>query len=382
MADAKLRALSDSLSATLALLKRPRTAPSSSSSSPCPSLSDIRNDTLALLQLASKETTNLSLALKPPVSTEALEKTVHKLADIGGKVRFISKQLPAEGILSKRISWLLQESLEALLHVLTSSTLLLTALSTSPTPLTSKSPLSPSQRTARESLLSSAKAFWSTADRAEKLPASELEAVRGSWKDALEMMDDALQEVKEMGSAERGDAEGEKEKEEGAEEEEEEDEDDFASTPLSVKDRERISAAHLLLRLTRLLIHRLFTRTTPSPSSSPSSSSAPPASISSPSFLSSAHSLVQRLSALTDDIAAALEEGEEDAEEGELEQHVEELCWTADELQGQMEKALSGGGAAAESGKEEGEEKAEKEKQWGEMWRKQRDDARKKLEAI
>ncbi|GAA5917965.1 hypothetical protein JCM6882_001067 [Rhodosporidiobolus microsporus] len=377
-----LSTLITTCASTLAGLKRPRTASSSSSpasSEPPPSLADIRNDTLALLHLVSKEVTNLSLALKPPVAQEAVKSTLDKLVDLVAKLRFAGEQLPVEGVLTKRISWTAQESLESLSHLLSAALASLTSSSSSP-----PAPAA-AQKKSRDALLVATKSFWSFVERAERMPRDELEATRGSWKDVLGMLDDCLEEMKEMGEGEDEEGEGEGEEGEAEEEpegEDEDDDDDFSSSssrPFTAEHRARITATYLLLRLTRLLINCLFTRTSPSSLSTFSSTSPSlAASFSAPAFLSSAQRLVQRLSALGDDVAAALEPPQRD-----LGETVEELCEVADELAGEIEAAV---GVAAEKGKEgegeKGEEARKAEREWLAMWRKQRDDARAKLDAI
>ncbi|GAA6042918.1 hypothetical protein JCM8097_002773 [Rhodosporidiobolus ruineniae] len=373
-----LTALEQSTLDALTALKRPSSSPStsSSSSSPPPSLADIRSDSLVLLQLVAKEVTNLSLALKPPAAQPAVKASLDKVQDYLAKLGFLGEHLPHEGVLSKRINWLLQEALEALHHFLLSSS---TALSAS-------SQTSTERKKARDALLVAAKAFWSVAEgpRAQNLPASELDAVRGSWKDVLGLLEDALEEVKEMGELGGGEG-GEGEEEDG--EEEEDDEDDFRSSArhFSPEHLARIDAAALLLRLHKLLINRLFTRTAPSSSSSsssasPSSSSAPAPALpgfSSPAFLSASQRLVQQLSALADDLTAALEPPQD-----ELADVADELCEVADELVGEIEGALDVEGEAAAEGKEKREEARKQEKEWIAMWRKQRDAAKEKLDAI
>lgn len=133
--------------------------------------------------------------------------------------------------------------------------------------------------------------------------------MRKSWESTLGMVDDCLEEVKEMEESSVEDDD------EDDEEDSEDDEDDFrASHPLSTTQRARVASAYILLRLGRLLLNRLINSTsptlTPSPSQSPSLTS-----FSNPSFLLSAQSLVSRLSATSDDFAASLEPPQDDVEE-------------------------------------------------------------------
>ncbi|BGP27884.1 proteophosphoglycan 5 [Rhodotorula toruloides] len=338
-ADELIRLLDESCTATLASLRRPNREQPALSSTEC--LSDIRNDVLAHLQSISKEVTAISLALRPPVSQDALKGTLDKLVGTVGKLVYATELLPRGGTLAKRINWTVQESLEAFQHFLSSISSTLAAPSAS-------------AKAARDDLLRSAKTVWTVVERAQGLPKDELEAERLGWKDVLGLLDDCLEEMKEMGEAE--DVGGEVDDDEG---EEEEEEDDFGSTPLTPAQRERITAAHLLLRLTRLLVNRLFTKTAP-PSPSPAFTDS--------SFLASAHMLVSRVSELGDDLAAALEPPQD-----ELKEAVEEVLVVGEELAKCVEEAIDERGS---------EELKKTEKEWLGVWRKQREIAKAKLDAI
>jgi hypothetical protein len=240
----------------------------------------------------------------------------------------------------RRGSWTVQESLEAFQHFLSSVSSTLSAPSTA-------------AKSSRDELLRSAKTVWTVVEKAQGLPKDELEAERLGWKDVLGLLDDCLEEMQEMGEAD--DAGGE----ENEGEEEDEEEEDFGSTPLTPAQRERITAAHLLLRLTRLLVNRLFTKTAP-PSPSPA--------FTDPTFLATAHTLVSRVSEMGDDLAAALEPPQD-----ELKEAVQEVSSVGEELARCIEEAVD----------ERGSEEVKKaEKEWLGVWRKQRDTAKAKLDAI
>ncbi|GAA5997687.1 uncharacterized protein JCM10292_001026 [Rhodotorula paludigena] len=337
----------------LASLKQPRplptsppsSSPSTSSSAP-PPLADVRSDFVAHLQTLNKEVTAISLALKPPVSLDAVKGTLDKLVPILDKLRFVFDCLPRDGsVLAKKITWSAQECIEAFQSYLAS-----TASTLSAPPASAKKE--------RDSQLIATKAVWAVVEKAAALPQDELDAERASWRDTLQLLDDCLDEIKELSQEVEQGAEEPGEEEE--DEDEDEDEDDFGSSrPLSAPERERATAAHLLLRLSRLLVNRLLTRTAP-----PS----PPAALVAPAFLASAHPLISRLSALADDLAAALEPPQD-----ELGEVADELGGVADELAAVIEKAVNGADDEAVTAAE---------KQWLAMWRKQRDTARAKLEAI
>lgn len=155
------------------------------------------------------------------------------------------------------------------------------------------------------------------------LSTTELESTRKEWKSILELLDDCLEEVKEMEEDNNSRVEDEGY---GEDEDEDEDEDDYRNShPLSEVEKERVKAAHMLLRLGRLLLKRLITSTAPiKPSSSSSSSSSTSKTLlpststssstpanespySSSTFLISSSPLVQSLSSIADDLAGSLE---------------------------------------------------------------------------
>lgn len=190
-------------------------------------------------------------------------------------------------------------------------------------------------------------AVWEVVERSKGLSADELQALRKEWVGVLGMVDDCLEEVKEMEQS--GDAE-----EEDEEEDEDEDEDDFrTSHPLSSTEKQRVTAAHFLLRLGRLLLNRLINSTAP-PSPLPA--------FSTPSFLSQSSAIVQALSAASDDFALGLEPPQEDV--GEV---MHEFVQTVKKLAGAFEGAVEGN---------QGEEK------WLKVWSSQLETAVQKLEAV
>ncbi|GAA5879707.1 hypothetical protein JCM1840_006834 [Sporobolomyces johnsonii] len=366
------------ITSILALLRAPQPSPSSSPAStstpPPPPIAAVRSDLIALLGLLSKESTNLTLALKPPVSGAAVLGTVDKVREALDKVGFLAEQCPREaGALAKQINWTTQESLENLSHLLSAAA---QALSAPPA----------SANSTREGVLRAAKAFWAACDRAAKeLPADELEAVRRGWRDTLGLLDDCLDEVAELAAGG-----GEEDDDDEEEEEEDDDDDDGLTTPsqraaLTSQELARIDAARLLLRLSRLLLNRLLTTTTPTspppPSPSPSSSSATPAGLTTPAFLAASRPLVSQLSALADDLALALSPPQDGTALGEVSRA---LCGATDRLAGAMEEAAAASSdereRAGEGEREEREKEKEREGEWFKMWRVQRDAARKRLD--
>lgn len=85
------------------------TSPQSTSTSPdppspAPSLADIRHDFASWSEFLAKSATELSLALKPPVSLDAAEATAGKMADQLGSLAFCLELLPSGGALTQEIA--------------------------------------------------------------------------------------------------------------------------------------------------------------------------------------------------------------------------------------------------------------------------------------
>lgn len=70
---------------------------------PLPALSDVRHDFVSLSALLGKAATELSLALKPPVSVSAAEGTLVKVGQQLGQLAFCLEQLPVGGALTQEI---------------------------------------------------------------------------------------------------------------------------------------------------------------------------------------------------------------------------------------------------------------------------------------
>ena len=191
---------------------------------------------------------------------------------------------------------------------------------------------------------------WEKVGQAGMISTNELQATRKEWKSVLGLLDDCLEEVEEMKEVVQED------EEEGSDVSDDNSDDFRTSHPLSPTERARVAASHMLLRLGRLLLHRLITSTAPS--------NAPPG-LSSPPFLVTAQRHVQELSASADDFAAGLEPPQEEIEE--LKQRFAEV---GKGLSDAISKAVEGG------------EGGEGEIKWQTMWREQLEKARLKLESL
>jgi hypothetical protein len=127
--------------------------------------------------------------------------------------------------------------------------------------------------------------------------------------------------------------------------------------PAMSKERQRISATRHLLRLGRLLVHRLVTRSTSTSTT-----------FEDPAFLDTIRQPISRLTALGDDIALELEPPQEG-----LSEIVEELCRVEDSIATELERAVESRGTP---------ELKTSESEWMKTWRKQRSGVRAKLDAI
>lgn len=377
--------LSASTTKAVESIKRSRSANRSSSSSPpgdlpqpATPLADIRHDVLVHAESLAKEVTALTLALKPPVTVEAVVAELDKLGGIVAKLSYVVELLPAAGALTKRlryvrpfwicvpaasygqlraelgtqfIRWYILDLLEALQQYLPYAT----------GALDSVTPES------RNELLRAAKTLWTVVDRSGNLPRTELEAERQSWRDATSMLDDCLEELKDLeetvddAGAEPAegadDAPTDAPASDAAPESKGGDVSASQAVPAMSKERQRISATRHLLRLGRLLVHRLVTKSTSSLTTFDDSA-----------FLDTIRQPISKLSALGDDIALELEP----PQEGLLEV-VEELCQVEDSIATELERVVESRGTP---------ELKTSEAEWMTTWRKQRSGVRAKLDAI
>lgn len=197
--------------------------------------------------------------------------------------------------------------------------------------------------------------MWEAVKRAPTVSADELEASRRKWQGVLGLLDDCLEELKEM-------EESTEEEEDEEDSEEEEEEDEFRSShPLSATERARVSAAHLLLRVGRLLVLRLLTST------KPDTLSTLPSTWQSPAFLTRLTALAKELSSAADDAAVTLEPPQVGEDVANL---LAEFAGVARRLSDEVEKVV-----------EEGEG-MEAEAEWLERWREQLATAEEKLKAV
>lgn len=183
---------------------------------------------------------------------------------------------------------------------------------------------------------------WDKAAAAKQLSADELQATRRDWQNALELLDDCLEEVKEMEQSAPADDDGD----DGEGSDDDADSDDFRSShPLSDAERARVTAAHQLLRIGRLLLKRLITSTAPAlaPASPGYAADA---------FLATSQRLITEMSAAADDLAEGLEPPQA---------HAKELAGAFGSLSKELSVAIE---AAVD-----GADGVEAERKWLAMWR-------------
>ncbi|GAA5879138.1 hypothetical protein JCM3774_002092 [Rhodotorula dairenensis] len=350
----RFRNLTASTTRAVAAAKRPRSSQIADSPQPAPLLLDIRNDVVVHANSLAKEVTALALALKPPITVDAVIAEVDKLGGIIAKLAYVVELLPAAGALAKRASWYILDLLEAFQQFLPYAA----------------SALDSGTAGSRNDILRAAKTIWTVVDRAGALPETELEAERQSWRDAISMLDDCLDELKdfeetvdidetsEAGADEAhtgaGAARGRSAQLQGKG-------GDVPatsqSTPTPSKERQRISATRHLLRLGRLLVHRLVAKSVSAPTT-----------FGDPALLGAVRRPVSRLCALGDEIALELEPPQDG-----LPDVVDELCRVEDDLANELERVVAGLGSS---------DLQTSEAEWLQTWRKQRSGARSKLDAI
>lgn len=247
--------------------------------------------------------------------------------------------------------WALIESLESLSSFLTLSTSYLPPKPTS---------TSPAQR---QQLLSSCKTLWKVSEKIERdLPASELDAVRKSWRDVVGLLEDCEKEIKEM-----VEQSGESDGFEGDEEEEEEEE-EVEKEELSENTKEIILNSHTLLRLSRLLINRLITLTN---STTPTNPTPLPKKFESAEYLMGLTMSIKRISEKADDLAGVLEEAEDEKES--VKKVVDEIVKIGEKISREIQEAYEE--EEGEGSTEEERGKSRKQGEWFGVWRGQRDKA-------
>ena len=192
------------------------------------------------------------------------------------------------------------------------------------------------------------------------LPASELQAVRKSWKDVGGLLEDCEKEIKEIVDGGEG---GEEFDEDDDDEEEQEEKEE-----LSEKEKEIVLGAHTLLRLSRLLINRLLTLTN---STTPTTTKgALPKKFESEEFLTGLTKSIKRISEKADDLAGVLEDVEEEKEG--IEKCLEEIVKIGEKVSREIEEAYE---EQDEEGTTEGGKSTKRQGEWFEVWRGQRDKA-------
>ena len=88
----------------LTKLSSPTPTPAPNHTTPPALQADIRHDFISWSGLLAKSATELSLALKPPVSAAAAEGTAVKFADQLTNLNFCLEQLPVGGALTQEIA--------------------------------------------------------------------------------------------------------------------------------------------------------------------------------------------------------------------------------------------------------------------------------------
>ncbi|KAM0789857.1 hypothetical protein ACM66B_006703 [Microbotryomycetes sp. NB124-2] len=148
------------------------------------SIKDVRHDSVTLAALSGKLSTELSLALKPPVTVAAVESTAAKLQDCLAKLRVCLGSCPRVGLLSRQIRETGLELLRAVERFLHGSLLGLElddALK---------------RKRQRDTNLRLTGEVWSLVEQVQQgIAANELNARRTEWKGMLALLDDCISEA-------------------------------------------------------------------------------------------------------------------------------------------------------------------------------------------
>ncbi|GAA99614.1 uncharacterized protein L969DRAFT_94066 [Mixia osmundae IAM 14324] len=213
-----------------------------------PPMNALRHDSITLGKVLSKESNAISLGLKPPqeswkVPSELLRGWQSTVDKIGMLLAWTNAK--ATDLLRKELNFALYSLLEAIETFLAS---LSTLASTTAASSGSK----------RQDLLQATSRLWTSVEQLELVSTDEREALRKHWKASLGQLDDALLELEDwLGQSSTAQADDIS----TATHLEAMDHFDLDSDEeLTEVERERAQAALTLLRLARLLLKRLITR--------------------------------------------------------------------------------------------------------------------------
>lgn len=161
----------------------------------------------------------------------------------------------------------------------------------------------------RETNLRHLAQLWEATTAISKISANELEANRSEWKDFLGVLDDALDEVDTfIKGGIRPDFATQSDDGSDAEN----DAPDGLSETLTTRELDVMRSTHMVLRLGRLVLHRLVNSSSPAITST--SSSSKPAPYTSNAFFTKARDTLDDLTAQSDDLASSLSDFPHNAE--------------------------------------------------------------------
>ncbi|KAK4046038.1 hypothetical protein OIV83_006409 [Microbotryomycetes sp. JL201] len=150
---------------------------------PGAAITHVRHDFVMLAASLGKLSTELSLALKPPVTVSAVEGTAAKMQDGLAKLHVCLKSCPEAGLLSKQIQSTGLVLLQAQTRLLQGSLLALEledALK---------------RKRQRDTNLRLTGEVWSVVEQTQGIAADEVSARRAEWLGLLELLDDCIEEA-------------------------------------------------------------------------------------------------------------------------------------------------------------------------------------------
>lgn len=150
-----------------------------------PSLAQVSQDVVSLSRFLSNESTNLALALRPPVSAQAAQSCISKIRDHHRKLAYLQQT-----VLSRQQSSKWRNELERAIKDVSDSI-------KQCAPLWKKSAAASTSTSDRKLLLQRTARVWESVQHNLDLSKSEREAHVKVWKEQLVMLNDALDQARD-----------------------------------------------------------------------------------------------------------------------------------------------------------------------------------------
>ncbi|SCZ99542.1 BZ3500_MvSof-1268-A1-R1_Chr3-1g06081 [Microbotryum saponariae] len=303
-------------------------------------LKAIRSDHLVLAQQIHSAVTSIALGFKPPISTgNGFESVFEQLRGVVAKVEFgvgelgkfgrdAGRRRRGGGCLERELRLSTQDLIEVTQAFLNTSLQVYNTPTATPskaqTPSTQESKL-------RDQLLLHTSLVWAAVERSKLISENELRALNTRWKGVVEVLEDCLEEVKGLESAQVG--------QDGEAEDGEQDEDDYrTSHPLDEQEKKTAKACLMLLRIGNLVVKRVIGVTGLAAGKEAEEEKEEGKGFHSDAFQDKADEQIEAISEAADEVASCLEPPHDKEELGEavggfvghveaLIESVLEACW-------------------------------------------------------